>query len=196
MTPDHSLGNGELDELIRRSRQSFIDRNDAGFDFQAGLADVRARARRLPGHVPSGALAAAVADACDRVDEFVALLGRAMLAAELQSLVGGQVQYAAEALLRARDQLLAWSLSGAAAAAAFAAARDALGQADLMARVSTGHSLDAGEDLASLLDQLEHAVISLLPPPGRDGDPGQAQTNRHRRDDPPSGQRRAGGSSP
>lgn len=196
MTPDHNLGDGELDELIRRSRRSFTDRNDAGFDFQAGLADVRARARRLPGHVPSGVLAAAITDASGRVDEFVAVLGQSLLAAELRELVGGQVQYAAETLLRARDQLLAWSLSGAAAAAAFTAARDALGQADLMARVSTGHSLDADEDLASLLDQLEHAVVSLLPPPGRDGDPGEARTNRHRRDDPPSGRRRAGGSSP
>ncbi len=196
MTPDQSLGDRELDERIRRSRRSFITgMTQASTSRRASPTSARelvaCRATFLPACWPRRSLTrVTVSMSSSRCS------ASAMLAAELQSLVGGQVQYAAEALLRARDQLLAWSLSGTAAAAAFAAARDALGQADLMARVSTGHSLDAGDDLASLLDQLEHAVISLLPPPGRDGDPGQARTNRHRRDDPPSGQRRAGGSSP
>jgi hypothetical protein len=46
MIPDHDYDRA-LDELIRQWRRSYIAANDASFDFEAGLADVRDRAGRV-----------------------------------------------------------------------------------------------------------------------------------------------------
>ena len=197
-----------FDDLIRSSRLSFIARNDASFDFERGLANVYERAGRLLPDAPrrpagSGPLPAPVEVACDRIDDFVALLGQVILAEELQHLIGSQVQRAAEVLLQVREHVAAGSLSRAALTEAFAVVRDTIGHADLVTLVDRGQSLDDAltasrllphqqdvEPVAALLRRLEQDVAKVLTAgsPGPDSAP-----RRRRRNGSEPGRRRAEG---
>jgi hypothetical protein len=201
MAPHQHDSSRELDELIHSSRRSFITSSDASFDFDAGLADVYERSGRLMAQVPAsppggggGPLEAAVAAACEHIDDFVALLGQVMLAGSQPELIGSQVQRAAEVLLQVREHVAGGSLSQAAAADAFAAARDALAQADLVVSVERGQSLDDALNAshAALLRRLEHEVANVLTPDRPSTDP--AARSRRRRSDSPPSRRRAEGS--
>lgn len=178
MTPDHHGGGSDVDDLIRATRRSFMARHDATFDFDAGLADVRERA---------------VALACDHIDGFVALLGEALLVAEIRDLTGLHIQRAVGVLVQVRSHVAAGSMSAAAAAEAFAEVSAALGRADLITTTER-HSI------ASRLRDLEHEVAALLAPDGhgRDDDRGRndrpRSTSRRWPDDPAPGRRSAEGS--
>jgi hypothetical protein len=213
MVPDHHERDLELDDLIRSSRRSFIARHDAGFDVEAGLADVRQRASQPRAELPAsrtsgGRPPAAVVLACDHVDDVIALLGELMLVAELRHLVGGDIQRAGQVLMQVRSHVAAESLSAAVVAEVFAEVSAALGRADQAVSMETGQSLDDAFtatrlqphegpqqflSLISLLRGLEHEVATALAPVSRDLDAGPTSTTEGLKDESQSSRRRAEG---
>jgi hypothetical protein len=216
MAPDHHERDRELDDLIRSSRRSFIARHVAGFDVEAGLADVRERASHLLAEFPASRTRggrppapAAVVLACDHIDDVVALLGELMLVAELRDLIGGHVRRAGEVLLQVRSHVAAGSMSAAVVADVFAEVSAALGRADQAVSMETGRSLEdaftasrlqAHENgpqqslsLASLLRWLEQELATALAPGSHDLNTGPTSTTERRQNDAPPGRRRAGG---
>jgi hypothetical protein len=165
MTHDHHASDRDLDELIGSLRRAFVDRNDARFDFEAGLADVRERAGQL------GAVGAAI-------DAFVALLGEVMVAREAPVPAGMHIQRVAEVLLQMRDHVAAGTMSPAAVAGVFADVGAALRRADELA-------------LLPRLTQLEREVTTALAR-GRDLNANPASTSQRRGEGDQPGRRTAG----
>lgn len=214
MTPDHARADQELDELLAAVRSRYIARSDACFDFDAGLADVRERADLPFARVPArragggpGPLSAAVALACEQIEEFIAVLGGVLLPGPPTDLVGSQVQRAAEVLLSLRDEITAGSASLARAGAAVTQAGDALGEADLILRVELGTSLDdvvqsfaegfpaqdQKPDAASWLHGLSMAVAAALSAQTQDAAAERAALQRPSQSRTPQGRRSRGG---
>ncbi len=217
MTPDHAREDSQLDELLQAVRARFIERSDATFDFEAGLADARERAdlvfARVPARRPRGGpgpRADAVALVCEQVAELVLTLGCLLLTGPFPDLVGSQVERAAEVLLTLQREILAGAASTAGAASALAEVRDALGQADLVLRVELGTPLDdalaahqvlagvgtAGggfrPDTATRLDRLEHDLAVALPRPEQ-REPARRRSAPVRRGDGQERRRRSAG---
>ena len=142
------------DELIRAIRARFVTRCDLTFDFTSGLADVYDRAGLLPEPVPAWPRdpgppprSAAVALACEQLEDFCALLDSVWLSGEQPELPGSHVQRAREVLARLATRLGARSAPATgevplASAAALASAADLLGIADVLVRAQCGRTLD------------------------------------------------------
>jgi len=138
----------QVDELIRAIRARFVTRCDLTFDFASGLADVYDRAGLLPEPVPARPRnpgppprSAAVALACEQLDDFCALLDSVWLAGEQPELPGSHIQRAREVLARLGRHLRASSASMT-GTAQLASAADLLGLADVLMRAQCGRTLD------------------------------------------------------
>lgn len=185
MTSDDARRDNELDELLHAVRARFTERSDATFDFEAGLADVRERTdlpfARVPARRPRvgpGPASAAVALACEHLDDLVVALGCLLLPGAFPDLIGSQIQRAADVLLALHGEIQAGTASSAGAASALTEVRDALEQADLVIRVELGTPLakvlgDAslagpgvGQEVrleaASRLERLERELTAAL----------------------------------
>jgi hypothetical protein len=191
MTPERNDADQRLDALLRAVRSRFLAGADAGFDFEAGLADVCSRAARpvagVPGRAPNGGPAprSAVAEACDHLGQFVVALGAIHAAGPLPDPAVSQLRRAAEVVLRLYDHVATGSLSAPDLAAALTDTRDALARAGLMLRTEHGQSLDdllisagalvpghdLGLDAESWLRRLEHRTTAALAA----GDPARAR---------------------
>jgi hypothetical protein len=198
MTPERNDADQRLDALLRAVRSRFLAGADAGFDFEAGLADVCSRAARpvagVPGRAPNGGPAprSAVAEACDHLGQFVVALGAIHAAGPLPDPAVSQLRRAAEVVLRLHDHVAAGSLSAPDLAAALTDIRDALARAGLIMRTELGRSLDdllisagalvpghddLGLDAESWLRRLEHRTTAALAA----GDPARARKGREAR---------------
>lgn len=182
MTPERNHADQRLDALLRAVRSRFLAGADAGFDVEAGLADVRSRAAQpvagVPGRAPDGGAGprSVVAEACDHLGQFVVALGAVHAAGPLPDPAVSQLRRAAGAVLRLHDHVADGSLSAPGLAAALADTRDALARAGLIVRVEHGRSLDdllisggalvSGHDLGldaeSWLRRLEHRTTAAL----------------------------------
>lgn len=202
----------QVDELIRAIRACFVTRCDLTFDFASGLADVYDRAGLLLEPVPARPRnpgppprSAAVALACEQIDDFCELLDSVWLAGEQPELPGSHIQRASEVLARLASRLRAGAGPATgevplASAAAFASAAELLGLADVLMRAQCGRTLDdlltsaasSPVSHAAMLGQLQRQVSPAsslqagpsYPPPGA--------TIRRRPAGPPRRQQRRG----
>jgi hypothetical protein len=188
----------QVDELIRAIRARFVTRGDLTFDFKSGLADVYSRAGlpfervpaspRRPGPPPQ---AAAVALACEQLDDFCALLGSIWLSGEQSELPGSQIQQAREVLARLAARLRSGSgpaakATSAIASAALASATDLLGLADVLLRAQHSRPLDdllstcasSPTSHAAVLDHLGREITAALASTRPPVSPRQASVRR------------------
>jgi hypothetical protein len=175
MTSDLNHDDHAVDQAVRRIRDRFIERSDAAFDFEAGLADVRERAGldpvlvRPPGRGPSLVPPAAVALA-QPADELwlvlTALAGPGLGAPDDEldqpHVPTRDIRRAIEILAELRDGLESGRAARADAAASVRIIRDLLGRAAAGSWVS---------DAEARLAALDRAVASL--PDGRDQQAGK-----------------------
>jgi hypothetical protein len=191
MTPERNHADQRLDALLRAVRSRYLAGADAGFDVEAGLADVCSRAGQpvagVPERPPDGGAGprSAVVDACGHLGQFIVTLGAIHAAGPLPDPAVSQLRRAAEVVLRLQDQVAAGSLSAADLAAALTDTHDALARAGLILRIEHGRSLDdllisagalvSGHDLGldaeSWLRRLEHQTEAALAA----GDPARAR---------------------
>lgn len=169
--PDDPQDLQDLDELVRTVRNRFVARSDAAFDFDAGLADVYARAG-LPG--PAPVPAGTAGDVCGRIDALASVLAAAVRPEAVRDLATSHVRRARDVLFQLRHAVATRTLSPAGAARLLRTVGDNLARAERILQDRDGMSLDdavrhhlrdLGDlpvDTSSQLRALREQVTALL----------------------------------
>lgn len=148
MISDHAHDEQDIVEVIRRARAGFVTRSDRAFDFDAGLAEVYARAGLLvpaPTLVPAsdgpvtGSGVGAASRACDLIDTILSVLRT--IAMPAPDLPVSDLEHARQILARLRGGLATRALDAAAAKRLLQMTDERIGRADRTFR-GFGSSLD------------------------------------------------------
>lgn len=136
---DGNSGDRDVEELLRAARAAFVARADAAYDFDAGLADVRTRARAsVYGHI-------------DRLASMLTLVDR-----QGSNLAFDHVQRAREVLFELRSRVSDRRMSPTQRSVLLAQIGDHLMTADAILRSESG---------ASLADAMQARLAELGPVP-------------------------------